>query len=187
MWPSTMSDVQGAPEWTYIASAIGTLGLLVVAAAAALFALLQVNEARHARWAETMTDVSRRWVSDEMITSRAAVNAASDCDGGLMKRVADLDDGRNRDYYVLMREPDFFEDLSILEQTDAIDLGTIVQSLGVSIPLRWEIWQNVIHGLQRKWNDRTIYQEFEKLAIAVNQYRRALMPAISREPDRSQE
>jgi hypothetical protein len=76
-------------------------------------ALGQVREARLTRHAQTLLDLSRRWDEPDMVEARKAV--ASYATSGDLRAAIDRFHRTNDDrYYVLMRVPNFLEDLAVL-------------------------------------------------------------------------
>jgi hypothetical protein len=162
-----------SPNWaeqvTAIATAVGALGLLG-AIGAALFAGQQVKEERKTRQATMAADLFRRWDEDALVETRRLV--AGFADGDELKAAFERYLAANApETYVLYRELDFFEQLSALEITGAVDLHLIELMLGPTLVERRELWRPTIGAMDR---DRP-YPNFETLAARM----RATLPATS--------
>jgi hypothetical protein len=174
-----LAAVSPEPNWSEITLAIGTavlalatVGLVV----AAFFALGSINESRHARNAETTMDISRRWAEKDFREMRRKVEqfAKSGPDNltyaggggpdGLKESMQKLRASNDPAYRELRTEPDYFEDLAILLNHEAITFAIVNECFGYSIPYRWSLWKPTVYALRERANEPSIYVEFERLA-----------------------
>ena len=132
-------------------TAIGTcvLALSVLGAlAAAIFAALQVREARRTREAEMAAEFMRRWNDDPLVETRRLVARFKTSDE-LTAAFQGYVDADAPEAYVLYRELDFFEQMAALERVGAFDIELIKLLLGRTLVDRWELWQpavETVHG-----------------------------------------
>jgi len=110
-----------------------------------------------------MSELSRRWDGDEMISTRAKVDEYGE---SLRGRIAELYDRKNLEYYHLLREPGYLEDIAILWQHKAVKLRTIDESMGYIIQEQWSIWSDTARFLREQRGGR-VFERFEELAIAL--------------------
>jgi hypothetical protein len=154
--------VSAAPNWaeqvTAIATAVGALGLLG-AIVAAIYAGLQVKEARISREAQTAVEFFRRWNEDALVEARrllATFETSEELKAAFARYVAE----GATEAYVLYRELDYFEQMAAMEKRGALDLELIQLLLGRILVERWEMWGPAIlaaHG-------PGVYPLFEGLA-----------------------
>jgi len=152
--------VQDTIQWTDIATAVASICTLLVVLAALLLGWRQLGSMETARKAQLLTDLSRRWDEELLVESR---QAASDYAGGeeLASALERHDQENTRDYYVLGRLPNFFEDLGILVSEGAISPQMVAKSLGSSAKSYWRLYQPYASAVRGR--QQTIYQWFEKL------------------------
>jgi hypothetical protein len=167
------TDPKG-PSWADIVTAFST-GILAVAA---ILALGAIAEARRARNALQMTELSRRWDEEVNRTVRKKIKdyAANGPDGttyqtpgpdGLKASVLKLREENAEDYRLLLTDPNFLEDLAILVQRRGIDFGIVNLSLGYIVAYRWSLWKPTIDAFRTEANEPLIYREFEELAKRI--------------------
>ncbi len=147
-----------AEEVTAIATAVGALGLLGAIAAAG-FAGQQVREARRASRAELASAFIERWNGENLVEARHLANGFGSPEA-LRDALGDYSGKNAPEAHVLMREPDYFEQLGALEHEGAIDFNLIRLLAGRAIVDRWELWEPAVRSLPR---DRA-YPMFEELA-----------------------
>jgi hypothetical protein len=169
------------PALTDIAVALGAWvsALATVALAAAAFlALGSVREARDARNAVQMTELSRRWDDETNRSVRKKVMdyATKDLDGlayetpgpdRFKASVLKLRDDNADDYRLLLTEPNTLEDLAIMVEYRGIDFEIVNLSLGWTVPYRWSLWKPTVDAFRVEAREPLIYWEFEKLAKRI--------------------
>ncbi len=123
--------------------------------------------------------ISRRWGETSFCNVRRLVEhyAKKDPDGVAYSdggSPADLNESMkmlraaNHTHYRLLRtEPDYFEDLAILIDHEAITFPIVNECFGYAIPYRWSLWEPTIQELRRRAHEPLIYIEFEKLAYKL--------------------
>ena len=115
--------------------------------------------------AALMAELSRRWDEPTLSESRRFMDSLGTNLRATFQRWDDVQDPRS---YILERVPNFFEDLSVLEQVGAIDFEMIRMSLGRSVVEVWEIWEPTIRYRRKKFgDDEEIYGNFEKLVVKM--------------------
>jgi hypothetical protein len=153
-------------------SALATVGLAV----AAFLALGSVREARAARNAVAAMDLSRQWDSDESLDLRRRVTqlARQGPDGtayappgpeAFKSSFEKLAANNDPEYGVLLRQPNFLEDIAILVKHHGIDFDIVNDSLGYNIAYWWSLWKPTVDQLRR--SQPLIYKEFEQLAKRI--------------------
>ena len=132
---------------TAIATCVLAVGLLG-GFGAAIFAAMQVREARRSREAQMAAEFFRRWNEEGLVESRRLVGrfkSSEELTQALRGYVAtDAPEA-----YVLYRELDYFEQLGALQRVGAFDLDLIKLLLGPTLIARWEMWKpavEAVHG-----------------------------------------
>jgi hypothetical protein len=179
------TDPKG-PNWAEIANAVLTLGLVV----AALRALRSISEAKRARIALQMNELSRRWDDEPNREVRRKVHDYAE--NGLPRRLfrtprrfgtvgttaqrgpdrlrecmVKLQEVNDPEYRELLTEPNLVEDLAVLVTSGGIDFEIVDLSLGPTIAHRWAIWKPTVDWLRELRNDPRTFREFEKLAKQI--------------------
>jgi hypothetical protein len=73
------------------------------------------------------------------------------------------------DYRLLLMEPDFFEDLGVVVDHGAIDFQIVVDSLGRTICLRWDVWRPFVQYLRDERDMKTAFKGFQDLAVKIQE------------------
>ncbi len=157
-----------AMDWsavTAIATSVLAIGLLG-GFAAALFAGLQVREARRTREVQMAAEFFRRWNEDGLVQARRLI-ASFKSPEELRDAFTAYVSSNAPEAYVLYRELDFFEQLGALESLGAFDLELIDRMLGPTLVQRWEMWRPAI----QQAHGPAVYPMFESL---VQKLRRKL-------------
>lgn len=164
----------GGVDWaevTAIATCVLAVGLLG-GFGAAIFAAMQVREARVSREAQMAAEFFRRWNEEGLVEARRLV--------GRFKSSEELTEALRRyvatdapEAYVLYRELDYFEQLGALQRVGAFDLELIKLLLGPTLIARWEMWKPAVEAV----HGAGVYPNFEAL---VGTLRRELgEPAVT--------
>lgn len=165
-----------------VALAVGTLLLALIAFVAAIYARRQLdsarddrNEERRSRHVETFVTVSQRWSDDQFRTVRQKIRTHFDAGGadGLMKVMVELGKAHNDEYWRLLTALDFFEDLAMLVNYDAIPIEMVDASLGTTVCQYWSMFSALTDRHRRTGKDPGWYSEFEGLSKQIsdrNQY-----------------
>jgi hypothetical protein len=163
----TVESPKGGIDWP----AWLTAGATIFLALGVLLAARQLQEGRVARLTEAAAEVSRRWEGDELIQARDAIDHFTDAvqlrDGVLQALRGDPDDpAAAKDYNVLLREPDFFDDLGAQELLGGISLRWIELTMKDIVLSRWDLWELTVQGLT-EIDGFSSYANFERLAKKI--------------------
>lgn len=152
--------------WTaiYAVAAVATAVVLGVASGLAIWQIREVAKTRHAA---LMADLSRRWDEELLAKSREQAAKYGRKGSELRDRIAELEEQKTEEYFVLHRIPNYFEDLGVLQTFGAIPLDMIVGSLGLTVVETWAKWEETVHFLRQKFDDEKVYEHFEKLANRI--------------------
>lgn len=155
-WTDTASAVAA------VVAAVAALASLALLLLAAIYARRQLNEARRSRHAQLLMDLSRRWDEDELNASRQKA-VAHQTPAGLLQAVQTLEHDNSLDFYVLLRVPNFFEDVAALEREAALSVELIRTQFKTVIKDTLYHWMPTIRHFRQHWGDG-IYEGFETLA-----------------------
>ncbi|MGV0796055.1 hypothetical protein ABQF26_03750 [Mycolicibacterium elephantis] len=160
--------MESNPNWAEAMTAWGTVALAfftMLLAMGAAVALWQLRESRRARNAHVALEMSDRWQSGRFRRVRQKVDdlAASAPEGNWAQTMWDLKTNNPAEYRSLLMEPDWFENLAVLEKYGGIDFKVVRDSYGITVSRRWTKWHDVIHYLRDNLSNRTAYREFQKL------------------------
>jgi hypothetical protein len=145
-------------------AAIVTSGAAIVAAFGLFFVLIQIVDGRRSRDAQTTADLSRRWDEGDVRLARLKVNKLGPPEA-VRDEIVTLRGKKSPEYYELLCEPNYFEDLAILCHRKALDDRMIRESLGELVSKRYDRWRLAILWLRR--GDPENYKHFEQLADAM--------------------
>jgi hypothetical protein len=157
--------LDSGPSWTDKTIAIGTAiaaGGFVVTAIGAWFAYDQVKETRRDRHIQVLSEFGRRW--DEQLLWEARERQFLYTDEQLAARVDKWFKTQDRDVSdvpILLRVPNYFEDLAIMVEAGRLEVKYVAQAMG-SLALRmWEYWAPAVEKMREQ--APTSYTQFEKL------------------------
>ena len=136
-----------------MASGFTALGILLV--------LVQIRDVRRTRDAQITIDISRRWDEEPLVSARLKVNKLG-TDQAVCSEILSLQRRRSREYYELLSEPNYFEDLGILCESGALNRGMIRESFGALVAKRYDRWKLAVDELRKA--DADNYKHFEDLA-----------------------
>ena len=106
------------------------------------------------RWADPVLVEARKWVSRQGDPTDPEVFA---------RKFQSLWRTKADELWEVLREPDFFEDLAILEKRGHLDAEILEDSLGAIVPERWRRWSGAIAWrIETTGNDK-IYCNFKAL------------------------
>jgi len=147
------------PNWADVATAIAAIVAAVGVGAAFIAVLLtwrQLLEARRARLAEMTSDLSQRWDEDKLLWVRRRV---SELGTNLATEMQELRAEKHEDYFKLLREPNYLEDLGVLVRHEGIEFGVIQDSFGYLLVERWNRWRPFVEWLREEAQDETFLRE----------------------------
>jgi hypothetical protein len=142
-------------------AAIVTSGAAIVGALGLLFVLIQIVDGRRSRDAQTTADLSRRWDEADVRDVRLKVNMLGTPEA-VRDEIVRLREAKAAEYYELLCEPNYFEDLAILCHHKALDARMIRESFGELVSKRYDRWKLAILWLREA--DPENYKHFEELA-----------------------
>ncbi len=152
-----------AVTWTDIVTAIAALFTFGVLTFAAFYARHQLHSLERTREAQLLSDLSRRWDEELLGESRQAVEKYKD--GTKLKQaLKELKENNNKQYYVLLRLPDFYEDLGLLVTNKCLSPQLAKDMFGTVIKYHYARYKSTIQFMRGKYKDKTIYKFFEDLA-----------------------
>lgn len=197
--PIQWTDV--ATAWaSMVAAGVAVLGLIGLAIAAieaartrraALAAnqatLAATQEAVKTRSAGLMADFSRRW--DEPLLAQSRRLAGSYAPDRLQRRMEYLINQNHGDADILLRNPNFLEDVAILVEGDALPFEMVRKSLGAAVEDEWNHWEQTILWLRGDEKYDLMYENWEALAKRIHDdlAARGDVPGVSDDPARGLE
>jgi len=153
------------PVWFLFAATVALAIVTGTLAGAAIYALKQLGEVRRDRDVQVLADLGRRWDEDQL---RAAREAAAHYDKDEFASEADKlfhtppDTSAQKEFIVLLRIPNFFEDLAIITESGDMDLALVGRGFKGLILDEWHFWKPTIDRFRQ--NDPYAYSQFERLA-----------------------
>ena len=154
------------PQWTDVVTAIGTavaaLGF-VAAAVAAWLAYDTIKETRKDRHIQLLMDYGSRWDDERLFEAR---EKRSKIEGpALVEAVGKYlrDPGKRSVVPVLLRIPNYFEDLAIMVWYGKLDPEFVAKSFSGLALAEWDYWKEAILLMRIELGDEQAYVEFEKL------------------------
>lgn len=171
-WLTAAGTAEGANSspnhlaWTDPVAALAAVGSLIVVVLAAFYARDQLREIRRTRYAEAMFILSHRW--DALTDSRQALTAYREREHELVAALTRAIALNTREYFVLVRVPNFFEDLAIQVEARSIPFDMVSDSFGDAIDRYWTIWKHAVHLLREE--AAPTHVNFERLAKKVKDH-----------------
>jgi hypothetical protein len=153
--------------WTDEATAIAAICTAIILFLALGFAWHEVRCIEKARKAQLLTGLSKWWNEELLRESR---QAAEKYKNGiqLQKALENFKKTNDKEYYVLLRLPDFFEDLGLLVNSECFSKQLATDLFGTAMKYHYERYKPAIEYLRTEFNDKTIYKFFEDLATNVS-------------------
>jgi len=123
--------------------------------------------------------LSQRWGSKELVHARKTVSRWGE-PLHVCEEMTALRDAKASDYWRLLREPDFFEDLAVSARLGYIEAQFITSALGAVVPDRWDRWAVFVASIDD--GTGSVYANFRALAAAMrdDQPARGLRRRINR-------
>lgn len=160
LWPPAAS-----PTWTDKVTAIGTAivaGGVLVTAAGAWFAYHQVKAARDDRHVQVLSEFARRWDDPLLWEARTKqFDLTNKQLADLVGRWFDSKDPSARDVPLLLRVPNFFEDIAVIVEAGNLELKYVARSMASLVIGQWDYWELAINKMRE--TAETSYVEFERL------------------------
>jgi len=150
-------------SWTDIVTAIAAAVTVVILIIAALYARHQLGSIERTRETQLLTDLARNWDEESLRESRQAVEKYED--GAKLKQaLKELKENNDKQYYVLLRLSDFFEELELLVNYECLSPQLAKDMFGTAIKYHYTRYEPTIKFLRAKYKSETIYKFFEDLA-----------------------
>lgn len=141
-----------------------------VLALAALRALGQLSESKTDRHLQVLSDFGRRWDEPSLVEARTKQwEIPNDQLLGLVTKWFEHREPKDSPVPLLLRIPNYFEDLAITVDAGNLDMKIVVRPLGHLVVDMWQYWGAPIYEM-RKYEPRA-YIEFEALYREVRRYR----------------
>jgi hypothetical protein len=166
-----------APNWAEITTAVGSAvagGGLLLGGIGAWAGIRQLREAKRVRQFEILSEIGKRWDDDLLVESRARTlhldnRQLADRIRELWRPKGQSDDPDVGDLYVLLRIPNFFEDVALMAEAGGLELEWVWRIFGDSAIQEWRYWEEAIDVL-RDADDPGAYIEFQRLARDLENY-----------------
>jgi hypothetical protein len=138
---------------------------LVVGAVAAWFAFDQVKETRRDRHIQVLSEFGRRWDEDLLSEARSKQREYDDVELAGEVRKWIRDPSAAADVPILLRVPNYFEDLAIMVECGRLEREYVARSFSMLAVREWEYWERAVNEMRIDAPDA--YTEFEGLARAL--------------------
>jgi hypothetical protein len=148
--------------WTDVVTAIAAALTALILLVAAFYARNQIKCVERTREAQLLADLSRRWNEEQLTDARKTVRNYKDADK-LKDAVQKLGDKNDKEVYILVRLPDFFEALGVLVNTSCLSKQLTRDLFGTAIGYYHELYGPSIQYLREKYKDNNIYKWFDDL------------------------
>jgi len=152
-----------AITWTDVVIAVAAALTFVVLLAAAICAWFELRHRERDREAQLLADLSRRWDEESLTEPRQLVEEYKERNK-LKQAMVNFRDKNDKEAYVLLRLPDFFEELGLLVRNKCLSLQLAKDMFGTAIKYHYNRYEPIIKLLRKKYKDETIYEFFEGLA-----------------------
>lgn len=155
------------PLWTDIVIAVAAALTVVILLAAAVFAWCEVHCIERTREAQLLADLSRRWNGEQLTEARkAARNYKNSAE--LKEAVQKARENNDKEYYYLVRLPDFFEALGVLVKSGCLSKRLTKDLFGTVLKYYYELYGPTIQYLREIHDDENIYTWFDDLVKSIN-------------------
>jgi hypothetical protein len=150
-------------DWLDYVLVFSTLGGSIAIAIGGGVAYYQLRELRRTRQTQVLADLGRRW--DDPLLEEGRLRASNfSSEAELRDAIVESQEEKNDLVYVAMRVPNFFEDVGVLAEAGAIDLGLVDATYGSVCWKWWESFEPTIQTMREQANDRDLYRRFDDLA-----------------------
>jgi hypothetical protein len=149
-----------AADWFTLGIAVGTLVSAGVLAATALFARGALKDAKRDRHIHVLSDFGRRWDDARIVEARDKQRSYTDI------QLADAVEkwakgGEAGDIPLLLRVPNFFEDLALMVELGRLEVSFVARSFKTMAQREWAYWELAVTKLRER--DKDAYVEFQQL------------------------
>jgi hypothetical protein len=152
------------PNWAEIVTAIGT----AVVALGLLGAAIQVRESRRSRYASIAVDIAKTWGKADLTEARGILAGITAEDLSVEFERLRNETPRPDRYFVLLREPNFFEWLGVLQRFGWIGCDWIEETVGEVLLESWEKWEITIDRMHAIEPTSALFDNFRDLAVVLD-------------------
>jgi hypothetical protein len=164
-----------APTWADALTGVGT----VVLALGVLIAVYQLGELKRDRHLQWISEMSRRWNEEKLEASRIALREYDS--STVAKKVGRWLRGEGEDeteMTVLLRLPDFFEDVALGVERGRIEIAVVWEALSGPVSKWWEFWEEAVVVFRQTdaptyHPDAAAFSQFQRLARDLAAYEEA--------------
>ncbi len=158
-----------SPTWTDVTSAVASILTLAIVLIGLLIAWHQLGEAKRTRRAGIMIELSKRWDETPLVESRRAFHEKYGSPEKLGEAMERLYSAKSDELYMLLRLPDYLEDLAILVEEGGTAKDVVRKSLGSVITTWWTRWEPAVRVIRAVDGD-TVYEHLERLAEQMREH-----------------
>lgn len=152
------------PNWAEIVTAIGT----AVVALGLLGAAIQVRESRRSRYASIAVDIAKTWGKADLTEARGILAGITAENLSVEFERLRSETPRPDRYFVLLREPNFFEWLGVLQRFGWIGCDWIEETVGEVLLESWEKWEITIDRMHAIEPTSALFDNFRDLAAVLD-------------------
>lgn len=157
---------------------IGTITTLLLFTAA-IFAILQLRASSRISYANLIIKLSLDWNSDEYINSRQMVLNIAPISLSIEEQRSKLKEAfqtsietNSKDFFILTKPLDLFENLALLIRRNYIPLGDVDRSIGDPMLNYYNMFKDCI-AIMREWEqNKSAYIELEEIAKELEKIRK---------------
>ena len=150
----------------FVAGSIGAC-LLLYAAAVAMF---QLRAARRTSYADLLVRLNEEWNSDAFIASRhlmlklapVEMEQEEQC-RKVTERMRAVEKENHKDYFLLTRPLDFFEELAFLIRKNYIPIEHARRTFGGSMITYYKLFEDYVKEMRKSPGDKNAYKELEEV------------------------
>lgn len=133
-----------ALAWATWVLVTATLGIAV----AALFALRSLGESKRDRHVQLIAELGRRWDEEKLAEVRTKPLAFDNVQ--LCEEITGcLASPEGSDLYVLLRVPNFFEDIALMVESGGVDEELVNRAFRDLTLDQWEYWEKAIAAMRK--------------------------------------
>ena len=164
-------SVAAAPSWTDKAGAIGSIVAaagFVLTALGAWLAYGQLRETRREKHIELISDFGSRWDGERLFEARKKRRELGRA--GLLEAVKKwrAENTDASDVPLLLRIPNYFEDLAIMVDFGELDLDYVAKGFAELAIWEWDYWRDAIEEIRRQQGPQ-VYATFESFVEAIRE------------------
>jgi hypothetical protein len=177
MLATLVAETTDGPVWALVAATFMLVVVTGVLAGAAIMALRELDEAKTDRHVQVVTSLAARWNGEMLVSALSAEQLYTEEELAEIVTKARGDPTANplrelrrkraiRELVVLLRIPDYFEDLAFMAQRVNLDDDALANFKGLVVD-EWKAWEPAIGELGRT-GDPYSYRRFEALVARMS-------------------